>query len=101
GLAAGPTGTDPSIRPIRSSRGSDETSMGRDVDQSTSMACRPPYQPQLPHTMWGCLAALQRGQTLRDGASSFQAEARRLRLLALDVFFLGTAISVCSLPAAG
>jgi len=42
--------------------------------------------------MWGCLAEPQRGHTLRDGASSFQAPARRLRLLDFDFFFLGTAI---------
>jgi hypothetical protein len=40
------------------------------------------------------LADPQRGQRLRDGASSVQAEARRLRLLDLEVFFLGTAIVV-------
>jgi hypothetical protein len=40
------------------------------------------------------LAEPQRGQTLRDGASRVQAEARRLRLLDLEVFFLGTAIVV-------
>jgi len=38
------------------------------------------------------LAGPHRGHTLRDGASSRQAEARRLRLLDLEVFFLGTAI---------
>jgi hypothetical protein len=58
------------------------------------MAWRPWYQPQLPHTTWGSLADPQRGQRLRDGASSVQAEARRLRLLLLEVFFLGTAIVV-------
>jgi hypothetical protein len=42
--------------------------------------------------MWGSFVAPQRGQTLRAGASSFQALARRLRLFALEVFFLGTAI---------
>jgi hypothetical protein len=40
------------------------------------------------------LAEPHRGQTLRDGASRVQAEARRLRLLDLEVFFLGTAIVV-------
>src|SRR5690606_15781227 len=60
--------------------------------QSTSMAWRPPYQPQLPHTTWGCFTALQRGHRLREGALSVQLDARRLRLLALEVFFLGTAI---------
>ena len=34
----------------------------------------------------------QRGHRLRAGASSFQAEARRLRLFDLDIFFLGTAM---------
>jgi len=34
---------------------------------------------------------------LRDGAFRVQFEARRLRLLALEVFFLGTAIvGLCS-----
>src|SRR5690606_28597599 len=36
--------------------------------------------------------ALQRGHRLREGALSVQLDARRLRLLALEVFFLGTAI---------
>ena len=40
----------------------------------------------------GSLVAPQRGHTLRAGVSSFQALARRLRLFALEVFFLGTAI---------
>src|SRR5258706_15200944 len=43
--------------------------------------------------MCGTLAAPQRGQTLRDGASSVHAEARRLRLFIFEVFFLGTAIA--------
>jgi hypothetical protein len=38
------------------------------------------------------LAVSQRGQRLADGVGRLQAEARRLRLLALEVFFLGTAI---------
>jgi hypothetical protein len=38
------------------------------------------------------LTALHRGQTLRDGALSVQLDALRLRLFALEVFFLGTAI---------
>jgi hypothetical protein len=58
------------------------------------MAWRPWYQPQFPHTTWGSLAEPHRGQTLRDGASRVQAEALRLRLLDLEVFFLGTAIVV-------
>jgi len=33
------------------------------------------------------------GQTLRGGAESVHADARRLRLLALLVFFLGTAMA--------
>jgi hypothetical protein len=56
------------------------------------MAWRPLYQPQLPHTTCGCFTAPHRGHTLRAGAFKFQAEARRLRLFALEVFFLGTAI---------
>src|SRR3712207_4712520 len=60
------------------------------------MTCRPAYQPHVPHTTWGSLAELQRGHTLRGGASSRHADARRLRLLALEVFFLGTAIGRCS-----
>jgi hypothetical protein len=51
------------------------------------------YQPQLPHTTWGSFAAAHRGQTLRAGAFSVQALARRLRLFAFEVFFLGTAIA--------
>jgi hypothetical protein len=39
------------------------------------------------------LVCRQLGQTLRGGVSSCHALARRLRLLALEVFFLGTAIS--------
>ncbi len=60
-------------------------------------ATRPLYQPQLPHTVWGILAALQRGQVLRDGASRRQLEARRMRVLDFDFFFLGTAtvVSLC------
>jgi hypothetical protein len=57
------------------------------------MAWRPWYQPQFPHTTWGTLAAPHRGQTLRDGAFTVQADARRLRLFIFDVFFLGTAIA--------
>ena len=56
------------------------------------MAWRPPYQPQLLHTTWGTLARPHCGHRLRAGASSFQADARRLRVLALLVFFLGTAM---------
>jgi len=64
-----------------------------DEAYSTSIAWRPWYQPQLPHTMWGTLAAPQRGHTLREGALSVHAEARRLRLFIFEVFFLGTAIA--------
>jgi hypothetical protein len=60
--------------------------------QSRSRAWRPAYQPQFPHTTWGCFPALQRGQLLRAGALRVQFEARRLRLLAFEVFFFGTAI---------
>src|SRR6478752_4974409 len=42
--------------------------------------------------MWGSLVAPHRGQVLRGGAERVQAEARRLRLFAFDVFFLGTAM---------
>ena len=58
------------------------------------MAWRPWYQPQFPHTTWGRLTAPQRGQVLRAGVVILQAEARRLRLLDLEVFFLGTAMVV-------
>lgn len=44
--------------------------------------------------MWGSLAAAHRGQTLRDGADSFQLLARRLRVFDFDFFFLGTATAV-------
>jgi hypothetical protein len=56
------------------------------------MAWRPWYQPQLPHTMWGNLVAPHRGQVLRGAVETVQAEARRLRLFDLEVFFLGTAM---------
>jgi hypothetical protein len=48
------------------------------------------------------LADEQFGHRLRLGAMSFQFDARRLRLLALLVFFLGTAIagSSCSVDRA-
>jgi hypothetical protein len=58
------------------------------------MAWRPWYQPQFPQTMCGRFTAPQRGQVLRDGAVSVQADARRLRLFDFEVFFLGTAIVV-------
>jgi len=49
------------------------------------------YHPQWPQTTWGSLARRHCGQTLRAGAESVHAEARRLRLLDFDVFFFGTA----------
>ena len=54
---------------------------------------RPLYQPQVGHTVWGSLAEEHCGQTLRAGAWRRQADARRLLLFALLVFFLGTAIA--------
>jgi hypothetical protein len=51
------------------------------------------YQPQLPHTVWGNLALLQRGQVLREGAPSFHAPAMWLRPFIFDFFFLGTGIA--------
>jgi hypothetical protein len=56
------------------------------------MAWRPPYHPQLGHTTWGSLLCLHCGHTLRAGALRDQLLALRLRLFALEVFFLGTAI---------
>jgi hypothetical protein len=44
---------------------------------STSITWRPPYQPQLPQTMWGCLTAPQLGQVERAGALRRQFDARR------------------------
>jgi hypothetical protein len=41
------------------------------------MTWRPPYQPQLLHTMCGCFTAPQFGHVERAGAASFQLEARR------------------------
>jgi hypothetical protein len=79
--------------------GSTEAALDGPDDYSTSMAWRPLYQPQLPHTTCGSLAVLHRGQTLRAGVPSFHAEARRLRLFDLDIFFFGTAIA--ELPGAG
>jgi hypothetical protein len=43
--------------------------------------------------MCGNLALPQFGQRLRAGADNVQFDARRLRLLALLVFFFGTAIA--------
>ena len=59
---------------------------------ATSTASRPAYQPHTLHTRCGRLTAPHRGQVLCAGADTRQADARRLRPLALDVFFLGTAI---------
>ena len=64
----------------------------RDNGYSTSMACRSWYQPQLPHTRWGRLTAPQRLQALRPPGRMRHAEALRLRPLAFEVFFLGTAM---------
>ena len=44
--------------------------------------------------MWGSLTALQRGQVLREGASTRQLEARRIRVFDFDIFLLGTATVV-------
>jgi hypothetical protein len=44
---------------------------------STSITWRPPYQPQLLQTMWGCFTAPQFGHVERAGAANFQFEARR------------------------
>ena len=60
--------------------------------QLTSTATRSLYQPHDGHTVCGSLAAAQRGQMLRDGAPSFHAPARWLRVFDFDFFFLGTAI---------
>jgi len=42
--------------------------------------------------MWGTLVAPQCGHVLRGAVEIVHAEARRLRLLDFEVFFLGTAI---------
>ncbi len=57
------------------------------------MAWRPAYQPQLLQALCGRFVALQRGQALRPGLPTRQAEALRLRLLDFDIFFFGTAIT--------
>jgi hypothetical protein len=64
----------------------------KEPSNQTSIAWRPPYQPQLGQTTWGSLAWRHCGQTLRGGSERRQAEARRLRLFDFDVFFLGTAM---------
>jgi hypothetical protein len=56
------------------------------------MATRFLYHPHVGQTVCGCLALPQRGQVARDGAASFQAPARRLRVFDFDFFFFGTAI---------
>src|SRR2546426_11438769 len=43
---------------------------------------------------WGSLSCLHWGHTEYAGEASFQAAARRLRILALEVLRLGTAMSV-------
>ena len=60
----------------------------------TSTATRFLYQPQFGHTMWGNLEVAHCGQTLRAGRSKRQLAARRLRVLALLVLRLGTAIDL-------
>ena len=65
------------------------------------MAWRSRYQPQVPQTTWGVLAAPQRGHTLREGAPSFHAAARWLRVFIFDFFFFGTAIAIVPLVGAG
>ena len=64
------------------------------ADQPTSTATRSLYHPQAGHTVWGSLALLHRGQMLRDGAPSFHAPARWLRVFILDFFFFGTATEI-------
>ena len=56
------------------------------------MAWRPLYQPQLAHTRCDSLTAPHWSQTLRGVEPTRQAAARRLRVLDLDVRFLGTAM---------
>jgi hypothetical protein len=67
--------------------------VAHELNQSTSTATRFLYQPHAPHTVWGSLAALQRGHRLRAGAESVQADARPARVRAFDFFFFGTAIT--------
>jgi hypothetical protein len=52
------------------------------------------YHPQFGHTTWGNLEVAHWGQTLRAGRSKVQFAARRLRVLALLVLRLGTAIDL-------
>ena len=71
------------------------TAMGRvdhrasGVDQSTSMAWRPWYQPQLPHTTWGSLTAPQRGQVLRAGCLERPGRGPAAAALGLGGLLLG------------
>jgi len=58
---------------------------------SGSTTVLPRYAPQLGHARWGCMASPQSGHVVRFGAVCF-LWVRRLSLLALDVFRLGTAI---------
>jgi hypothetical protein len=67
--------------------------LGRHPRYSTMIAWRPPYHPQLGQTTCGSLPRRHCGQTLRGGAASDHAPARRLRLFIFEVFFLGTATS--------
>jgi hypothetical protein len=59
------------------------------------------YHPQVGQTVCGSFALAQRGQMLRDGAASFHAPARRLRVFIFDFFFLGTATVVSLVQWAG
>jgi hypothetical protein len=65
---------------------------GDGQSQSTSIAWRPLYQPQLGQTTCGSFAWRHCGQLLCAGVASVHADARRLRLLDFEVFFFGTAI---------
>jgi hypothetical protein len=58
------------------------------------MATRSLYHPHAWQTVCGSLAAAHRGHTLREGADSFHAPARWLRVFDFDLFFLGTATAV-------
>ena len=60
--------------------------------QLTSTATRFLYHPQFGQTTWGNFEVAHWGQTLRAGRAKRQFEARRLRVFALLVLRLGTAI---------